>query len=112
MEKVTHFRRQYQVYGKSPGRFKFKLLEEYNFSGIVSADIFYFEGDHLLHGIDELTCYQAARFLTDLLASTVWNTFRISLIDVYLGPPYYVIHDKGTNFLPKKFRQNTKYMGI
>ncbi|KAI0998880.1 hypothetical protein K3495_g9315 [Podosphaera aphanis] len=66
----------------------------------------------MIHIVDEATGYQAARFLTNMTASTVWNAFRMCWIDVYLGLPDFVVHDVGTNFVSREFRQNAKSMGI
>ncbi|POS82147.1 hypothetical protein EPUL_006114 [Erysiphe pulchra] len=76
------------------------------------GSIFNLEGNNLLHTIDESTNYQAARFLVDITAFTVWNAFRASWIDVYLGSPDFIVHDAGTNFVSKEFRHNARSMGI
>lgn len=47
-----------------------------------------------------------------MTALAVWNAFRASWIDVYLGPPEFIAHDAGKNFSSKEFRQNAKLMGI
>lgn len=66
----------------------------------------------MLHAIDEATLYQSAKFLSDMSATLVQNTFRACWYDVYLGPPVWVIHNTGTNFTSKKFCQNAISMVI
>jgi hypothetical protein len=44
-------------------------------------------------------------------AKDTWNAFRACWIDVYLGPPAFVIHDPGTNFNSKEFRDSAAVVG-
>jgi hypothetical protein len=40
-----------------------------------------------------------------------WEALRACWIDVYQGPPDFIIHDPGTNFDSKEFRDNVRSMG-
>jgi hypothetical protein len=54
--------------GKSPGRFKFTLKDDYEFNYSVVIDILYLEGKPVLQVIDSATSFGAARFLKDMSA--------------------------------------------
>jgi hypothetical protein len=72
----------------------------------------YIDGNPLLHIIDEATRYQATRWLQNLSAKHTWDILRNCWVDTYLGPPDYITHDAGTNFVSKEFRQYAASMGI
>jgi hypothetical protein len=54
--------------GKSPGRFKFTLRDDYNFNFEVIINVIYLNGKPVLQVIDAATFFQAARFLKNMLA--------------------------------------------
>ena len=72
---------------KAPGRFKFTLKDDCDFNYTVIIDVMYLEERQTLHVVDEATSFQAARFLENLSARTVWEALRNCWIDVYLGLP-------------------------
>ena len=72
----------------------------------------YINGSPILHIIDEATRFQAARWLRNISAKHTWDTLRLCWIDTYLGPPDYITHDAGKNFVSKEFRQYTISMAI
>ena len=45
-------------------------------------------------------------------AGCTWKTLKECWIDSYLGPPAYVVHDAGTNFASKEFRDNARVMNV
>jgi hypothetical protein len=92
-----------QKHGKSPGRFKFSLHEDVDFNHTVIIDIMYIDNKPLLHAVDEATRFHAANWLTNLTTEHVWDTLRHMWIDMYLGPPDFIMTDAGTNFTSKKF---------
>jgi hypothetical protein len=53
--------------GKSPGRFKFTLKDDYNFNFEIIIDIIYLDGKPVLQIVDVTTSFQAVRFLKDIL---------------------------------------------
>jgi hypothetical protein len=54
--------------GKSPGRFKFTLKDDYEFNYSVVIDILYLKGKPVLQVIDLATLFGAVRFLKDMSA--------------------------------------------
>lgn len=113
LERLTTYCHHCQLNGKSPGRFKVVLKDDYDFNFSVVRDIFHIAGvPEVLHIIDEATRFQAAAFLDNMSAEEVFLKLRKAWIDTYLGPPDVVVHDAGTNFAADKFRQNAASMGI
>ncbi len=101
-----------QKHGKSPSRFKFTLKEDVNFNYSILVDIMYIDGDPILHFVDKATRFQAARQMNNKSAKHTWDTIQLCWIDVYIGLPYLITHDAGTNFVRKKFRYYAKSMAI
>ena len=65
-----------------------------------------------LYIVDEATAFQAAKFIPDFAASTVWEALETCWINTYLGPPDFIITDAGTNFVGTKFKQPVKQLSI
>ena len=84
---LTKHCHQCQMNGKSPGRFKFTLKDDYNFNYEVIIDILYLDGKPVLQVVDAATSFQAARFLRDMSAKDAWDTLQMCWIDTYQGPP-------------------------
>ena len=72
----------------------------------------YINGKPILHVVDEETRYQAGRWLPNISAKQTWETLRLCWIDTYLGPPEYITHDAGKNFVSKEFSQYSNSIGI
>jgi hypothetical protein len=72
----------------------------------------YINGSPVLHIIDEATRYQAARWLQNISAKHTWDILRACWIDIYIGPPEYITHDAGRNFISKEFQQYATAMAI
>jgi hypothetical protein len=109
---LTKYCHHCQMNQKSPGRFRFTLKDDYEFNYSIVIDVLYLSGKPVLQVVDSSTSFQAARFLKDMSAKTAWDTLRLCWIDVYQGPPDYVIHDAGKNFSSTEFRQQAKAMAI
>jgi hypothetical protein len=109
---LTKFCHHCQMKGRSPGRFKFTLKDDYEFNYSVIVDILYLEGKPVLQVIDAATSFGAARFLRDMSARNAWDTLRACWIDTYQGPPDYVVHDAGKNFTSTEFKQLASSMSI
>lgn len=86
LEKVTRRCKPFQENFPAPRRFKFTLREDKKFNHSVFVDIFYIEKKPILHVVDESTRYQAARWLKNVSADTVWRALRMCWIDVYVAP--------------------------
>ncbi len=112
VQHLTKYCRQCQMHGKSPGRFKFTLKDDYEFNYSVIIDVLYLDGRPVLQVVDSSTSFQAARFLKDMSAKNAWDTLRICWIDTYQGPPEYIVHDAGKNFSSTEFRQHARSMAI
>ena len=61
--------------------------------------------------VDEATRYQAAQWLQNITAKHTWDIVRLCWIDVYLGPPDYIHHDAGKNFVSREFCQLATSLG-
>ena len=109
LTKVCH---QCQIHSKSPGRFKFTLKDDHEFNYTIFIDIFNLEDGPVLHVVDSATAFNAGRFIKDFSAQATWDTLRICWIDVYQGPPEYIVTDAGRNFASKEFKQNAKVLNI
>ncbi|RAL58504.1 hypothetical protein DID88_004008 [Monilinia fructigena] len=109
---LTKYCKHCQMHSKSPGRFRFTLPEDTEFNYAIYVDVMYIAGEPVLHIVDEATRYQAARFLDNISAKHTFDTLRECWIDVYIGPPDYIIHDAGKNFVSKEFVQNAKSISI
>jgi hypothetical protein len=66
----------------------------------------------VLHAVDEATAFQAARFLTNMKASTTWDTLCAMWIDMYVGLPDVIATNAGKNFVSKEFVNNAKTIAI
>ncbi|EED13594.1 hypothetical protein TSTA_098510 [Talaromyces stipitatus ATCC 10500] len=64
----------------------------------------YLDGEPVLHVVDSVTSFQAAKFLKSLSAKDTWEAIYITWIDTYLGPPDVISHDAGTNFAANEFK--------
>ena len=62
--------------------------------------------------MDESTRYQAARWLPNVTAESVWRAMRLCWIDVYLSPPDIIMHDEGKQFVSKVFQTNAELLHI
>ncbi|KAI1007485.1 hypothetical protein K3495_g735 [Podosphaera aphanis] len=96
---------------KAPGRFKFSCKEKFDFNAEIIVDIIFLDGRNVLHVVDSAIAFQAARFIKDLSAKTVWEAIRLCWIDVYQGPPDDIVHDAGTQLASAEFKQEAKIIG-
>lgn len=112
LEKIERSCEPCQIYAQKPRRFKFTLREDKDFNHSIYADVFYIDGKPVLHVVDEATNFQAAKWLKDMQAETLWRALRMCWIDVYVGPPDLVVHDAGKNFMANAFQANTDMLHI
>ena len=69
---LTKYYKQYQLYEKSPGRFRFTLKNNYKFNYSLVINIIYLDSNKpMLHVIDLFTSFQVVRFLKDMLTKTI-----------------------------------------
>lgn len=101
-----------QTYAQRPRRFKFTLRDDKEFNHTIYADIFYIDKKPILHVVDEATYFQSAKWLENMEAETLWKALRGCWIDVYLGPPDFIAHDAGKNFMAAAFQSNSDMLHI
>uniref|UniRef100_A0A093UYI9 Transposon Ty1-NL2 Gag-Pol polyprotein n=1 Tax=Talaromyces marneffei PM1 TaxID=1077442 RepID=A0A093UYI9_TALMA len=90
----------------------FKSMDDVSFNHSIIVDIMYINGKPVLHVVDEATRFNAAHWLDNISAKATWTTLRIMWIDMYLGPPDFIVTDAGKNFTSKEFSQNALSMNI
>lgn len=112
LDKLTKYCSYCQKHGKSPGRFKFTLRDDVNFNFTIFVDIMYIDNSPILHVVDEATRYQAAKWLQNISSKHTWDVLRLCWIDCYLGPPDFIRHDAGKNFVSREFKQFASSMAI
>lgn len=113
LEAIERICKPCQLHAGRPGRFKFTLHDDHHFNYEIIVDIFYLEGNRpVLHVVDEATSFNAARFLQDISATTTWATLRLCWIDVYQGPPDWIVTDAGKQFHAAEFRQAARALAI
>lgn len=93
-------------------RFKFSLREDKFFNQIVFVDIFYIIKKPVLHVVEEATRYQAAWWLPNVTAESVWRSLRLCWIDIYIGTPDIITHDAGKQFITQVFQKNAELLHI
>ncbi len=107
LKKLIKFCTFCQKHEKSSERFKFTLRDDVNmnFNYSVIVDVMYIENNLILHVIDEVTRFQAARWLQNISVKHIWEILRLCWIDVYLNSSDHILHDADKNFVSRKFRQ-------
>jgi hypothetical protein len=70
----------------------------------VIVDVMYIENSSIVHVIDEITRFQAAKWLQNISAKHIWNMLRLCWIDVYLDSSNHILHDADKNFASREFR--------
>jgi hypothetical protein len=58
------------MHNGKPGRFRFILRENADFNHRFIVDIIFIEGKPVLYAVNEATAFQAAKFLSNILAKT------------------------------------------
>jgi transposase InsO family protein len=108
--KVCH---QCQINDPCLVRFRFTLHDNYEFNYEIIVDIIYLDDNRpMLYVIDTATSFNAARFLKDITTRQVWEALRLCWIDVYQGPPDWIVTDTGTQFCSVAFKQQAREMAI
>ncbi|KAK1994146.1 hypothetical protein LX36DRAFT_693319 [Colletotrichum falcatum] len=113
IEEINKFCRSCQLNLRAPGRFKFTLRDDYDFNYKVFVDVMYLDGNKLvLHVVDSATAFNAAKFLQSISAKHTWEALRMCWINVYLGPPDWIITDAGLNFHAAEFKRAARALSI
>ncbi len=112
LDKLIKYCSYCQKHGKLPGQFKFTLRDNVNFNFTIFVDIMYINNSPILHVVDEVTRYQAAKWLQNVLSKHIWDVLRLCWIDYYLGPPDFIRLNAGKNFVSHEFEQFASSMAI
>jgi hypothetical protein len=101
-----------QKHAKSSERFKFILKNDVNFNYSIIVDIMYIENHLILHVMNEIIKFQAAKWLQNIFARHIWNMLCLCWIDVFLSFSDHILIDVDKNFASRKFRQYVISMTI
>ncbi|KAI0998773.1 hypothetical protein K3495_g9424 [Podosphaera aphanis] len=113
LHKISKLCHQFQLHGRSPGRFRFNIRDDIQFNSEIVVDVMYLDNNRpVLDVVDTATEFQSARFLKSLDAKTTWDTLRLYWIDIYNGPPDFIVHDARKNFVASEFKQNAQALSI
>ena len=66
-----------QKHGKSPCCFKFTLKKDVNFNYLILVDIMYIDSNPILHVVDEITRFKAARWLNNMSTKYILDTLQL-----------------------------------
>lgn len=105
LEDVLHKCKPCQTSAQVPRRFKFSLKDDKEFNQTVFVDILYIDKKPILHVVDESARYQAAQWIPNVSAISVWCAMRLCWIDVYVAPPTLLPMTLANNLLQVYFRQ-------
>lgn len=84
---------------EEPRRFRVSFgAERTIFNGRILLDVMYIENLPVLHIIDELTRFSAARFLPGISTKQIWDTFVECWCLIYTGIPNKILVDQGSSF--------------
>jgi len=75
-----------------------------DFNAELIIDVMYIDGKSVLHVVDNATVFQAAKFLRNIEATTVWEALQLCWLNIYTDSSDVIVYDAGTNFTAKKFR--------
>jgi hypothetical protein len=119
IEHLIKFCHHCQMHEKSFGRFTFSIRdEEIQFNFNILMNILYIEikiedeNKSVLHLVNEVTRFQAGRWLKNISARHVWDQLRACWIDTYLKSFDVIITDAGKQFVIKEFREYASNMRV
>jgi hypothetical protein len=64
------------MHGSTPGCFRFTIRNDVNFNYRLVVNVMYINGKLVLYAVNEAILFQAARFLANMQAKTIWNIFK------------------------------------
>jgi hypothetical protein len=104
LKKLIKFCTFCQKYAKFSKRFKFTLRDNVNFNFSIIMNVMYIENNLILYVSDEVTRFQAAKWLQNINVKHTWKMLRLCWINVYLNSSNHILHDADKNFVNRKFR--------
>ena len=72
--------------------------EHVRFNERIMLDVMYVDGKPVLHIVDEITKFRAAKFLPDVSTKNIWRTLLEIWVMIYTGLPNRMIVDQGSAF--------------
>ena len=97
-----------------PQRFLFssRYKDTGEFNSYIYVDIMKLVDGNVLHCVCAGTGFQSGRFVPDMSAASAWQALCSCWIWPYAGPPDVVVHDAGTNFASKEFKDSCSAVGV
>jgi len=74
-----------------------------NFNAELIVNIMYINKKSVLHIINSVIAFQAAKFLHNIEATTVWKALQLCWLNIYTDSSDIIIYNASTNFTAKKF---------
>jgi hypothetical protein len=118
IEHLNKYCHHCQMHEKFSRRFSFSIRDsdsEFNFNILVNILYIEIRSDEnklVLHLVNEITRFQAGRWLKDISAKHVWDQFRICWIDTYLRSFDVITNDADKQFISKEFKHYADNMRI
>lgn len=101
-----------QRFGRGPRRIRFSPVMEYIFNRCVALDLFYLRGLPALSMVDIPSTYGNAAHLRSESAVDCWRTFYQRWVLTYVGPPMYIVVDRGPQLVSNYFVRKCNEHGI
>ncbi|KZL82713.1 hypothetical protein CI238_10722 [Colletotrichum incanum] len=102
-----------QLHAGQPKRFRFTLRNDHESNHEVLVWIIYLDGNGpVLHVVDSVTGFNAARFLKVLSAQHTWDALRMCWIVVYQGSHDFIPTDAGIDFRSRVFKRAARTLAI
>lgn len=113
LDRITKICYHCQKHKGPPSCFQFTLKHDsLDFNHSILVDVMYIGGSPVFHVVDEATRFQAVKLMQNISANHTWDAIGACWIDVYIGPPDYIVAVSGTNIVVKEFLQNATAMEI
>lgn len=80
--------------------------DQADLNNTLHSNIFYIDNKHILHVVNEATCFYAAVFVSNFTSEPLWHALCQCWIDVYSGHPDVIAQNDGKNVLSEAFKLN------
>jgi hypothetical protein len=100
-----------QIQENFSSRFNFTLKDDHEFNFNVIVNIFYLKikfdvNKPILHIMNEIICFQANRWLKNIIARHVWNQLPVCWINIYLESFDLIKWNTNKQFIVREFKQH------
>jgi hypothetical protein len=65
------------MHDSTPDCFRFTIRNDVNFNYRLVVNVIYIDGKPVLYAVNEVILFQAAKFLANMQARTIWNIFKV-----------------------------------